>query len=328
VALRLISWPGSALAIHPEILDRPPAEGARSIALAMVAEARERADRLADPADAEALHDFRVSVRRLRSTLRAWRGPLGKAVRDKDLDRLRRVARATGEARNAEVLRAWIAETARSLPRAHRPAAGWLLDRLAPGAKDADLCRSVDRLRAAADALADRLMREKASRSPRTFAAALAARIRVQAGSVSRCLGRVEPVVDLSLAHRARIEGKRLRYLLEPLREVPGADPRTAERALKRLQDLLGDLNDAHLARSALRKARREAGDEEARAGGRARRSSLVAGLLVLEHRARRREAALLARLRREVLPTQGAAMLEPALRLAASLHARGSSRS
>ena len=53
-----------------ELLDGPAAAGARVLALGRLADAEEAAARLADPADAEALHDFRVAVRRLRSTLR------------------------------------------------------------------------------------------------------------------------------------------------------------------------------------------------------------------------------------------------------------------
>jgi CHAD domain-containing protein len=312
------------MALHPQILDRPPAEGATAIALATLAEARERADRMSDPSDAEALHDLRVSVRRLRSTLSAWRGPLGDAVRDKDLRRLRRVARATGEARNAEVLLAWIEGIHGSLPPGHRAAASWLADRLRSRARGADLSRAVRRLRTAADDLGDRLRRvgrTRRRRSPGAFAAALARRIRAQVAVVGGCLARVDEGTDPALLHRARIEGKRLRYLLDPLRHVPGTDAAKAEKALKRLQDLLGDLNDAHLAVSALRTARREAGEDRRLSGEAA--PGLRAGLLGLETRARRREAQLLARVRAEVLRTRGEAVLAPPLALAAALEAR-----
>jgi CHAD domain-containing protein len=314
------------MALHPQILDRPPAEGATAIALAALAEARERADRMADPSDAEALHDLRVSVRRLRSTLRAWRGPLGDAVRDKDLKRLRRVARETGEARNAEVLLAWLEGIQRSLPPGHRGAASWQVDRLRNRARGADLSLAVRRLRSAADSLGDRLRRSGRARRPRSsgaFAASLARRIRAQVEVVSACLARAGACTDQALLHRTRIEGKRLRYLLDPLRDVPGAEAGKAEQALKRLQDLLGDLNDAHLAVSALRTARRDAGKDGRLTGHPA--TALRAGLLGLENRARRREAQLLARVRAEVLRTRGKAVLAPSLALAAALDARGS---
>ena len=311
------------MALHPEILDRAPAEGVRIVVLALLAEARERADRLADATDAEALHDFRVSVRRLRSTLRAWRDQLGESVRDKDLERLRRVARATSEARNAEGLAAWIGEVAGSLPPAHRAAADWLVARLAQTVQGSDLSGSVERFRAAADSLARRLERESPPASTGTFAAALAGRIREQAASVEGCLSRVETADDARLAHRARIEGKRLRYLHEPIRSTAGIEPGQAVKRLKRLQDLLGDLNDAHLAAAAVREARHEAKAERGRARAGKPGAGLRPGLLALELRARRRAGRLFARLRSEVLATRGAAMVEPVLGVAEALEAR-----
>ena len=320
--------------LHPEILDGTPTEGARGLALAMLVEARGRAGRLAGPADAEGLHDFRVSIRRLRSTLRAWREPLGKPVRDKDLRRLRRVGRATSAARDAEVLVAWVAGIAGSLPPAHRATADWLAARLDSGTQRADLSRSLERFGAAADSLTRRLGRETPAGSPgtsagtsaETFAAALAVRIRVQAASVQACLSRVKTDDDAPLAHRARIEGKRLRYLIEPLREAIGARADPAVKALKRLQDLLGDLNDAQLAATATREARQELGAEPARAGQGSRLVGLRPGLRALERLADERAHQLFSRILAEVLPTHGAALLEPALGVAAALEARADS--
>ena len=320
--------------LHPEILDGTPTEGARGLALGMLAEARGRASLLAGPADAEALHDFRVSIRRLRSTLRAWREPLGKPVRDKDLRRLRRVARATSAARDAEVMVAWVAGIAGSLPPAHRATADWLAARLDSGTQRADLSRSLERFGAAADSLTRRFGRETPAGSPGalagtsagTFAAALAGRIREQASSVQACLSRVKTEDDAPLAHRARIEGKRLRYLIEPLREAIGARADPAVKALKRLQDLLGDLNDAQLAATATREARQELGAEPARAGQGSRLVGLRPGLRALERLADERAHQLFSRILAEVLPTHGAALLEPALGVAAALEARAHS--
>ena len=301
------------MTLHPDILDGSHAEGARTVALAMVAEARQDAERLDDPADAEALHDFRVSVRRLRTTLRAWREPLGKAVRDRDLKRLRRVARATGEARNAQVLVAWVAGIAGTLPPAQRVAGPWLADRRADRCRSAGLSRTVERFRVAAGSIARHLREGKAPPSTGTFASALAGRIRDQGAALDRRLARVESDAGGPLAHRARIEGKRLRYLLEPVRGAPGVPSGRAVKALKRLQDLLGDLNDAELAAVALREARREAG----------RGAGLRPALLALELRSARRAGLLLARLRAEMLPTRGARIIEPALGVARALEAR-----
>jgi CHAD domain-containing protein len=311
------------MALHPEILDRPPAEGARTILLALLAEARERAGRLRDPGDESALHDFRVEVRRLRSALRAWRGVLGGAVRDKDLRRLRKVARATSEARDAEVLLAWIARTAEHLPPAHRPAAGWLSRRLAAKADRDDLAATVERFVDATGSLSRRLRHGRPPPSEETFGEAIAARIREHVAAVSAWLARVETPTDAPLAHRARIEGKRLRYLLEPLRNTPGVESADAVKALKGLQDLLGELNDARVASEVLRAARHDAEAERMREAEPYEGPGLRPGLLALEVHAGRRAVAAYERLRGEVLSRQGSAPLDPALAVAAALEAR-----
>lgn len=49
------------------LLDRPAAEAARLLALRMLDAAAAARLRMDNPADPEALHDFRVAIRRLRS---------------------------------------------------------------------------------------------------------------------------------------------------------------------------------------------------------------------------------------------------------------------
>jgi hypothetical protein len=86
-----------------------------------------------------------------------------------------------------------------------------------------------------------------------------------------RDLARVEEMLaglaaadDAPRAHRARLAAKRLRYLLEPLeREVPAVKP--IFRRLKRLQDLLGEMNDAHVLEDELSAAVETAAKQRAR---------------------------------------------------------------
>ncbi|MEY2669036.1 MAG: hypothetical protein RJA59_1674 [Pseudomonadota bacterium] len=311
------------MAHRPALLDRPAFEGARAVVLALLAEARARAPRLADPTDAEALHDFRVAVRRLRSALRSWRGVLGRAVREKDLRRLRRVARATGEARDAEVLLAWIVGIAGDLPAAQRPAAGWIAGRVGGARRETDLSRAVERLVAAAGPLERRLSSTRGAPGEETFGQALARRIRKQAAAVSAWLSRVEVPADAPVAHRARIAGKRLRYLIEPLRDAPGTTPHGALKELKRFQDLLGELNDARTATDALASLVREAKKARSPRRKRAAGPDPLAGLVALRRRAERRTADAFARLRREVLAAPEGGPLAPALAIAAALESR-----
>ena len=65
-------------------------------------------------------------------------------------------------------------------------------------------------------------------------------------------LARVGDADDDEEAHEARISAKRLRYLLEPLTgELPAAAPLV--KRLKGLQELLGELHDAHVLETELR---------------------------------------------------------------------------
>jgi CHAD domain-containing protein len=257
--------------LDAETLDRTPDEGARIVALDLCASAEEAARRAGAGGDPEALHDFRVAVRRLRSALRAFRPLLGDAVSGKDRRRLRRQARATGPARDAEVLLAWFREAPGSLPERWRPALGWLASRV-EGAKregyaalEAEVVPDFARL---APSLAQRLAAGGASRAPsgaETFGAALAGLARTQARALKEALGRISVAADAGPAHRARIEAKRLRYLLEPLRGNARADAADAVKGLRELQDVLGGLADAHRAEAEIGAALVVAAAERAR---------------------------------------------------------------
>ncbi len=294
---------------RPPLLDREPAEGVRLVALGLLAEAKAAAARLADPADAEALHDFRVAVRRLRSWLRSFGPEVNDTLRKKWRRSLRAVAGSTGAARDAEVMRARVLAEREALSSRHRRAADWFLARQAPegeGGQDprAGAAAEFERL---APHLEDALSRyQRAVGAPRQgrFGDAAAAAIRGQAAALAAALAEVAGPDDAERAHRARIEGKRLRYLLEPLRpHLPAAEE--AVRSMKALQDLLGDLHDVHVLSARMADASAEAAAEGARAvhhalhaGGedQARavaRRGLRPGLAALDRRIRERRDAL-----------------------------------
>src|SRR3970282_2155054 len=69
---------------------------------------RERA-RLERAGDEEALHGFRVALRRLRSWLRAFQSVFVGRVHGTSRRALRDLAHATNDVRDAEVLLAWLA---------------------------------------------------------------------------------------------------------------------------------------------------------------------------------------------------------------------------
>lgn len=238
--------------LPPDVLERPPEEAARRIALERLGEAQLACQRLADPNDAEALHDFRVAVRRLRSTLRAWKSQLGKSIRGRDRDALRELQMATGEGRDAEVALVWLGE--QRLGPAHRRGHEWLARRLQRREHTLAHVREAVRTRFAEieAELRPRLERMRIEvhllepdTRPR-FGEVFADMARESARDLARLLGRVESAGDRELCHQARIACKRLRYLVEPVRKQREDAARIVDRC-KRLQDLLGDLNDAHV---------------------------------------------------------------------------------
>lgn len=254
------------------LLDLPAEMAVRWIALGLLEEAAAAHARLADPAETEALHDFRVALRRLRSTLRAYRDLPGDVVRGKDRRTLRKLAHATGDARDAQVQNEWLTTRLKKARGAERVGLRDALERSRERSEAAG-----EQLRSASAAfpaeherLARRLRRfcteltpgESPSETP--FRAELASRLRTEADALELEL---EGVLDESRqdeAHRSRIAAKRIRYLLEPVRDlVPGAKEMIKE--LKGLQALLGEMHDAHVLLGEVSAAVEEAeGEEEA----------------------------------------------------------------
>ena len=238
-----------------DLLERPAASGARLVALHFLAEARDAFARLERDADPEALHDFRVGLRRLRSSLRSHDELLHGSITKKQRRKLRRLAHATGARRDAEVHAGWLAEQEPSLAEAERAGAAYFGERLATARRDAD--REIERevvrpFPKLAPKLARGLRRytlavdvEAPAGGP-TLGLAAAALLRELAAALEAALGGVRGIEDQDHAHEARIAGKRLRYALEPLDAlVEGIGPLVKQ--LKRLQDALGELHDAHL---------------------------------------------------------------------------------
>ncbi|MCO5297353.1 MAG: CHAD domain-containing protein [Fimbriimonadaceae bacterium] len=204
--------------------------------------------RLGDSEDVEALHDLRVAMRRLRSVLAGYGTVLGKGVGRGSMRRLSRIARTTNPSRDLEVQLEWLRSRASLLKRAERAGLDRLVSRLEARRQRSDgkAARRIEEdlesvLRALETELRD--LRPDAMEGP-TLRQLAGERIERAATTLRRRIERVEGVGDRAHAHRARIAGKRLRYLLEPL---AGAEPLAADlvKRCKSFQDLLGDLHDA-----------------------------------------------------------------------------------
>lgn len=275
--------------------------------------------RLDDAADSEALHDARVALRRLHSLMRAYPEPFAAAVPRKRRRQLRRLARASNPARDAEVQQAWVLQQTKGLTPAQLEGQRWLLARLQP----ATLLELEDALQKGVTQLARKLrprFRALAGQAGHTppYAAACAAQAQPLAEEVVAALAAIAGPDDMVGAHVARIRVKRLRYLLTPLRSHGPAAER-AVAVLRQLQDVLGDLHDRHVLAGLLRESAAAAAAEHARelfdrapAQPSAWRPPQLSGLVALATRNRTAMLACHDQLRRDYLDALDAAVRRP----------------
>ena len=236
-------------------LHAPAGAVARAVALRHLAAARAAAVRLHDVGDTEALHDLRVALRRLRSTLRAHRPYLEHRVARGLRRRLRALARASNVARDTEVQLDWLSRVQRATP-VERTACRWWRTRL-----ERERTAAYDETRATVAARfgkLDQRLRDALATKGRpgrdsavTFGRAVGERTIEYAAALADDLASIDSADDYAAIHAARVDGKRLRYLLEPLAKE---SPRVARLVgtLKRLQDRFGAVCDAHVRRRAL----------------------------------------------------------------------------
>jgi CHAD domain-containing protein/CYTH domain-containing protein len=257
----------------PKLLDAAPEASARIVALGALDEACAAAERLGDESDVEALHDFRVALRRFRSYLRGYGRLLEDSVTKKHRRALRELAAETTVARDTEVQLAWLGRQTEQMRPFHRPALAWLVGRLEQRHREAYAGVRGETLRRFVDIepkLRGRLSRYVArleDRTPRRTFASEAGELVLQAGeALQQGLAIVHSVSDIEAAHEARILAKRLRYLLEPLRSTDVGEQTIAlVKHLKGLQDILGELHDAHVLSEELAAALIESATERVR---------------------------------------------------------------
>jgi CHAD domain-containing protein len=253
--------------------ERPPEEGARLLALRHLDQAAAAFPRLQDTADSEALHDFRVALRRLRSCLRSYGSWLDDSLPKKLRRRLKRLAAATGPGRDTEVQIEWLRGRSRHLAYHHRAGLAWLLGRLEErmlraneemaGIVPHGFPRLEEGLRRRLSTYRTEVHLDASVVRP-TLADATAGILRRQASELRSHLARVDGPGDEQEAHEARISAKRLRYLLEPFtEELPEAA--SVVKHMKGLQEILGELHDAHVLEKDLAVALEAAASERAR---------------------------------------------------------------
>ncbi len=232
-------------------------------AAALLSTAASECGRLGRDDDPEALHDFRVSVRRLRTYLEAYSRYTPKGAGKKMRKRLARVMSATNKGRDNQVQSEWLSlQLDRSnLPKLTRHGYTVALEGLknsrpesAPDALSGvvrEFTGLEDKLKARLvdPPLSIRLNEEGESIS---YAVVTGEMVRKLAAILRKRLAAIESLDQRKRVHRARLAAKRLRYVLEPVRAVV-IGGRTAVRQLKEVQDHLGDLRDLQMMESRVR---------------------------------------------------------------------------
>lgn len=260
-----------------------------------------------------ALHHIRTSTRRLRSVLRAYRPWLGGRGVRRLRRELRRLMTATSPGRDLDVQLAWLAAISPDAPEPARAGVEWMARRLdrrraklrkeedeVLAGPPVDFARARERLGAA----------EVSSLPAPTIARAAAAAVRSRADALEEELAGVLSLADRERAHRARIQAKRLRHVVEPFADAVDGAP-LLER-LTRLQDGLGELRDAQVLAESLARALRKAPPDA------------VDGVKWLAERVSEREVAAWDRLAEEWLGAGAGGVLPAAREVAARLESHG----
>lgn len=229
--------------------------------------------------DPEELHQMRVAVRRLRAILRAARPMLQADAVEALRAELAWLGAALGVRRDLDVMREYLRVELASLEPVERRGGRRLLRRLeeAREATRLELMKALDDDRYLM--LLDRL--EEIITHPPVTAVEVALR-----DLAARDFKKLRKAVDAlpetpgdADLHRVRIKAKRARYAAELATAVVGRPAERFVEKAKRLQDILGEHQDAVVAEGRLR---------ELFDGVRGRRAGFVTGRLVERQRARR----------------------------------------
>jgi len=294
-----------------------PERAARRLLARQLKSAEAAGRRLAGAEDAEALHDFRVALRRFRSIERAYRAWVEDALPKKLRKRLQELVRSTGPARDSEVQLHWLDAQRAALRPNQRTGYQWLRRRLEDRQRQgyAAIRAALPLQFAALSALLRAALAMPAAATPLSFAQVTGEQLKPLVAELGGSFEAIAGDEEMAHVHAARLLVKRARYLLEPL--VPALpDGKELVRELSGLQELLGDMHDAEVLGASLGEAAAEAGAARYRAlvsqalgeGADAfgpvarRRSDERAGLAALAQRVRTQmhggRAGLLAKIR------------------------------
>lgn len=202
--------------------------------------------------DPEFLHDFRVAVRRTRSALTQVQDVFPEADTERFKKELKWLGRATGPVRDLDVYLLKLPGYRQALGERVGPRLEPLGRFLAEHQELEQIelsevlqSQRYRRLVTGWQAFLDRGSDDDAPNAHRPIREVVSARIRKLWRRVRERGRAITPETEASALHRLRIDGKKLRYLLELFGSLYPADEiRPLVRRLKKLQDNLGDFND------------------------------------------------------------------------------------
>jgi CHAD domain-containing protein len=202
-------------------------------------DAKTQAENLSNTEDTEALHDFRVSLRRLRSFLKSFEDYLKNARKLRG--KLSDIMDLTNAGRDAEVHRAWLKARQDKAGDIERVGLEYLLEHLNSN-EHVEVEKVSKAFTNATKKLGKTFSDDKniKTKGDATFGAVSAGVLKDYSEELQKLLQTIESSEDEAI-HEARIVGKRLRYTLELLGTEAA---RTLVKQLKKFQDTTGDLHD------------------------------------------------------------------------------------
>jgi CHAD domain-containing protein len=215
--------------------------------------------------DPEGVHQARVGLRRLRSDMRTFGDLLDRDQLEPLRENLGRLSHELGAVRDLDVLLAHLRGDRQLLEPGDRPGADELLEALADRRQQAygDLREAMRSSRYATllDAVAGFATAPPfgSPEAERDAAEIVPLLVRSPLRRLRREADRLGEAPDDEELHRVRILVKRLRYATDVAAPLAGKPARRAIGALRELQDVLGDHNDACVAVTRLRESRDDA---------------------------------------------------------------------
>ena len=209
--------------------------------------------RVLEKTDDEAVHDLRVTIRKIRIVLKLARPVFGRFHTDAVREAFRQAQSATGNLRDEEALE----ETFHALKVDHAPAREWLGKR---ATKKRGLHKSVVHVIEAGDlrrarhllsALLTLPAKPDKSWNLEKFSRKCVARARKEVDDL-----RDAKTDDVEAMHELRIAFKGLRYTVETFDDVLPADLRALKAPAEKMQKILGHVHDVDVALATLSRAR------------------------------------------------------------------------